>query len=657
MEYTVIPIDRDNRSYKTAVREICDFISTGTLVPFLGAGISKKAPACMPLGDKCISPLADVLKQRLMLISGEDPLKLSSIQLQIDRAPLEVLVDVFRQGYGDQTLEYFRVFDWTDTPNFNHFAIASLVQLNCLPLVITMNFDVLIERALINQLASFTTYSPLNAYTFGSTSIKFPSPMVRILKPHGSITSPLDDSPDRVSHIVTTLSELGERPQPKNIRALCSELHPNSVLLFAGYNSGADWDVFPIISQLHRRYAKVYWIQHFQNDPFSQHVDSFLTSLGHRATILQGDVSILFADCLSSLSCAAAQSGDDSIKEAHHDMKQKVFDFFTNPDINDFALANLMQRMSHFDISGKLYERLLKKAEFLAQNPHIHARAQYSLGFTHHLPTRTTKSIAMTIIAIQLFSKLGLKYSDERANAMVWLGYQYLCTLKPDRIFSALLSPVVLWCTLFRNYHLAKAVSKDALRLSSPEKRQHLKSLIRYYFTDLAHCWANITMLPVPGIRRLRIYVHRMVLRRYFKIRISDPDYMNHGYYWFRELECRLLGNSLRLTSDRRVIRLKETIAGWEQAYSKTGNVVEGANTKTYLALLEHHSCGQKIPELLSKAEELWTSSTTPSRSGLLRVILFRSHMHHQSICSTILDIMLLMFGKRTAKRQLSGFR
>jgi len=645
--YKQIAIDPQSGSYRILVDEIVGLFRAGRVVPFLGAGFSSTAPSCMPLGCKCIAPLVTILEEKLdrWLTSPVLVGKRAVLMKGIRDAPLESLIEVYRQSYGHKSLDYLDVFDSTDEPNVNHDALAVLAASGFLINIVTMNFDVLIERAMATRGVNYWTEIPLNDYCFGVPSTKSGGMTVKILKPHGSITDPIA-SGNRVCHIVTALGELGERPQQANIKALRRVLCPHTVLLIAGYNSAADWDVFPIIARIATRFDRVYWCRFSPAEIFSQEVEDFLTTLGpNRACIVDGDVSILLQSCLSRLGLVPM---DKPVVERIHNMTQRANALFSNSKLNDYALACLMQRRSHFEISRSIHENLLHDAAFEHGHPDVYARVLLSHGFANHLPRRSRESLHLTERAVQAFAQLGEDFRNEHANAMVWLAYEYLCTLKPDRLFIALFRPWEFISSLICSHKKARHCVHLAIRRATPANRRQIVSLSRYYFTDLAHCWANITMLPMPCFKWFRRWSHRRVLHGYVSIRRKHADYMRHGYYWLRELECRLIGGCLRTVSGCRLRQISYIISAWDRSYTRTGNVVEGANAKVYMALLEYYSSKANrtiITTLLDEAEEMWSAPKTPSRSGLLRVILFRCHTGCIGLPKAMTQLLFLTIG------------
>jgi len=566
----------------------------------------------------------------------------------IHETPLEGLIEVFRQGYGDLTLDYLDVFASDSDPNPNHLALAMLAEKTRIKRIVTMNFDLLIETAMKMRHIPSNSISPLNDYKL-ITEVGHPiRSHMQILKPHGSISEPTEEG-KRVKFIATALDELGEQPQKKNRLAMDEFIRDGSTLIFAGYNSGADWDVFPIVREFGDRLHRIYWVRFDPKENFSDDVEEFLNELGpSQVWVLDGNVTDLFDTCLALLGVRPPERSSERIT---HDMDRRAYELFSIPQLNDFALGQIMQRRNQFEISRTVYDTLLQDKDFVYRHPAAHARMLMGLAYANHTPERITYSISFSQKACQAFDRLGESYRNEKAYALVWLAYEYICAIKPDRLVYAILKlPWDQGLQIIKGHYYSKAriCCILATKSATKEERKQIVSLCRYYFADLLHCWANLTLLPLPGFGFLRRRCHRSVLRRYFAIRRSNEDYMTHGYYWLRELECRLVGETLRVEHGVVLDRLRKRILSWDRSYVHTGNVVEGANAQAYLAMLEYKANNiKKGDDHLEEAKNRWSAYDSPSRSGLMRVALFECYLRRKDVIGGMIAIAKAALGHK----------
>jgi hypothetical protein len=229
----------DDGDYAQAVSDLVGALNRRRLVTLLGAGISCDSPASLPLSVPMTKPLVRELRRAAILVApliGATRQELTKPRRVLRAARLERLLDALHRTHGQMALDYLSVLNGSYW-NRNHGAIASLACHGHLPWCITLNFDLLIERAVEAYGGASETVCPLTDARFVTGQ---DAPCLRILKPHGSFV-PSEISPNPYEYLSATLSQVGTNPAHATVEAMRSIFEAHPVLLVAGY-SDHDWD-------------------------------------------------------------------------------------------------------------------------------------------------------------------------------------------------------------------------------------------------------------------------------------------------------------------------------------------------------------------------------------------------------------------------------
>ncbi|MCH7562109.1 MAG: hypothetical protein IIC67_12270, partial [Thaumarchaeota archaeon] len=181
---------------------------------FTGAGISR--PSGLPLSGTFIKNISETMSEAIRVVN----LGTKNEQHELDRIiplyPLEKLLDSLVHKYGEDALNILTVLE-SGSPNYNHAAIAHLAKNNYLDNIITLNFDVLFEKAFLANDISFEWNLPLSSVKqefLGSNND------VTLTKPHGTLS--ITGHPYESYYLAATLSQCGDRPRPENAKAFNS---------------------------------------------------------------------------------------------------------------------------------------------------------------------------------------------------------------------------------------------------------------------------------------------------------------------------------------------------------------------------------------------------------------------------------------------------
>jgi hypothetical protein len=180
--------------YTEKIKELSLSLKTGSLVFFLGSGVSADKPACMPTGimlkNKITAEALEVLERQLSR-DVYPPYGLDVAKELFDSMMLEKVISHFSYVFGDTALKLVGVLDGK-TPNFNHHALASLasfvVNKGYYQQIISLNFDCLLEKALKDIQMPYWTKLPTTCKKREKRDLSFGNKngKVVIYKPHGS---------------------------------------------------------------------------------------------------------------------------------------------------------------------------------------------------------------------------------------------------------------------------------------------------------------------------------------------------------------------------------------------------------------------------------------------------------------------------------------
>lgn len=240
------------------VAKLRDIIESNSLVFFLGSAVSLHAPSNLPTGDKMKNGILKALSNRIdgfARINGY----LEKF-MEDDSITPEVLYGSIHHIVGDRFFpshDLIKTKDAMDVEhNINHEIVAKILSIDNLSnVVVTTNFDVLLENALEKQgrrkEIDYFVYSDDEGYRrYLEEHIKERPDKIAVIKIHGTI----DNHDSMVAILQQTASGLSI-----NQGKIIDHIMYNNSLLFIGY-SGNDVDFFPkFISLDKNRVNGIYW--------------------------------------------------------------------------------------------------------------------------------------------------------------------------------------------------------------------------------------------------------------------------------------------------------------------------------------------------------------------------------------------------------------
>jgi len=238
---------KDKDEYNKVISNLCESIKNGELIVFLGAGISKNSGL----------PLAHDLETHILKNFG---LPIEDINRIIEsNFPFEAFIgNILRNTDISPILKIFE----KGQPNINHIFIARLAKAGMIKTIVTTNFDLLLENALINEGLKENENFPIffTDEHYANVNYENINDKLTIFKIHGSI---IEDNSIR-----TILNELaqcrGSDYFNKLLKFIYSEGKHHKVLIL-GYSCSDEFDISPIINKITEEWKNVIIVNHISD--------------------------------------------------------------------------------------------------------------------------------------------------------------------------------------------------------------------------------------------------------------------------------------------------------------------------------------------------------------------------------------------------------
>lgn len=234
-------------------RELIDRIERGKINFFVGAGISKIAPANLPSGPELTSQLLQ------SWVSPNSTLSILQRYAQNGTLRLEVMMQIAHETFSDRGIILSPLLSFlATTPNCNHYLLAFALKNGCT--VITTNFDVLIEIAYWN-LYGLVPHVLIFADQFRDVAARG-----SLIKLHGSVAVLERKTEEELvvrdtrETVIAALDQVAKGLGDKKTLVLRSSLQQTPTLVW-GYSCMDDFDIFPALSTKRR---KAFWWVFFE---------------------------------------------------------------------------------------------------------------------------------------------------------------------------------------------------------------------------------------------------------------------------------------------------------------------------------------------------------------------------------------------------------
>jgi tetratricopeptide (TPR) repeat protein len=209
---------------------------------FCGAGVSY--PSQVPL----VYPIISGLLARLG--AGDAEIK----KIIGAGIPFEVFMELFKEHIDiDPIFELFT----NKVPNYDHKVMASLAKAGYCSLIITTNFDTLIEQALEDERLVENTEFIVYAKDEEFATIDWDSKLIKIIKIHGTAT--------HIDSIKIIMSKIASSSVSDNLKEVINQafsLGAHQNVLVLGYSCSDHFDVTKILINISEPFKNVIFIEH-----------------------------------------------------------------------------------------------------------------------------------------------------------------------------------------------------------------------------------------------------------------------------------------------------------------------------------------------------------------------------------------------------------
>lgn len=221
----------------------------------VGAGISKDPPTSFPLAFELVSAFLECVSQTIPAFARFVNLVEQAVRQGIVGYRLEVLLEIARQGIGDQVLTLLSFLDH-GVPNIFHNLLAFYLTKG--HIVVTTNFDTMIEDAyerLTGDTKGLTVILSEKQFETASRSLPLGGLLIKL---HGSVRN-ARKKPSYGSIQITLASMANGLSRGK--RRLLKRLLKEYDFIVLGYSGNDDFDINPVLlaSKVGRRFL---WVKH-----------------------------------------------------------------------------------------------------------------------------------------------------------------------------------------------------------------------------------------------------------------------------------------------------------------------------------------------------------------------------------------------------------
>jgi len=242
--------------------DIKELLINDPLTFLVGAGCSINSPSSLPAGRAMMDAIIEHVSTK------QDCKKL----VNLSELRFESLVEIVRDNV-DPTLKTIDYYAECDKPNLIHYFLAKMIEKG--NFVMTTNFDLLIEHAMINSgIPSKDIRIAITREDF--EILKNPKKLYEegqktLYKIHGSTKNLLTNESTKAS-LIATIQAFGSNKQGQNVfqvepfkRELFDNISKGRTLIVIGYSGSDDFDVIPTLKVLHEL-KSVIWIDHITSD-------------------------------------------------------------------------------------------------------------------------------------------------------------------------------------------------------------------------------------------------------------------------------------------------------------------------------------------------------------------------------------------------------
>ena len=410
---------------ENVVARMCEHIKGGEVVLFVGAGISKDPPSCLPLGS--------TLKRTPVegLCAGYPPnVKDLLIEYAIADLSLEEVYGIIHEEIGERLITTMAsaLDDDRLEPNRLHDFVAEALSLG--NIVVTTNYDRQIERTYRKEDLEVC----YNKKTFGDFLTSFPKRKGKwLLKLHGTFRIKEGNTlRNTFKSVKITLDRVG-RGLPSQTEKSLDIILRERPIIFLGYGCGDVDIVYPTLASV-KSDEEIWWVKHDDEESLLGYEDlqNLSKELPHITHVLLnrgknngGEISLIgyatrefIEKLMEKLGWELARPKNEGLPESHWRKKLFNLGYQANKTEKASILATLVslgidtekgkvRRHQLIELMEELYRDAIKASKETLKT----GRLYRNLGFSIYLkdptnPETTEKAVEYYRIAEELLEKV-----------------------------------------------------------------------------------------------------------------------------------------------------------------------------------------------------------------------------------------------------------
>lgn len=365
--------------YKNIISQLSKNFNSGKLAFFVGAGISVLQPSCLPTGRGLVEHFID------LIADNEEIGRIIKSQFQYIRP--ERIFSTVSPEIWYPSLKVLQ----SNKPNLNHYILAMALKKGCI--VLTTNFDTLIEQAAQDLNIDFSIYNPyLDDYELKKED--FNGCLVKL---HGTVDFSSKGDPIVIGRIEDVVLGLN----PHSVEILL-EIFKKYSLLVLGYSGADDFSFQPFFMEKKSKKG-IYWLKNQKSNTRFVPPDKYGDNYGSRiiksqnegekignedSILLEGHADSLLQDLLDNSDLNALKSLDIKAKCVEYIYEQKISD-----EMRLAGLGKIFTFMGVKEAAVAMFITILSNSKYKYL---INANDKFSAKWIDTLNTSQIKSNANT---------------------------------------------------------------------------------------------------------------------------------------------------------------------------------------------------------------------------------------------------------------------
>ena len=455
--------------YSNILKEISEGIKNKDFAVFCGAGISfNSGLPTVPLLAESILKKLDVKEEYIKEIMPNLKLKLpfeAFMETLAENSNISKILNLFKEGES----------------NANQILIAKLAKVRLIKIIVTTNFDMLIEKALekegLVRNKDFKVYYTENQFSEIDFNALNNSNKISVFKVHGSIE---DMESIRTTMKAVASEILSEKRQNVLKYIFSDESHKNVLVL--GYSCSDFFDINPQIQRIENSENKIFFVDYDETTTYIKDIKDKNLKNGNKNPFNKFNGYIV--ECNTDNLVKDIWNCMNGIIEKEYELKKYKIEWqiFVNGwgdnlkrDIKHFICGQIFYKLSDFKKAIEFHENSLKIDKEIGDKAG-ESKCYANLGAAYHSLGDFKKAIEFPENSLKIFKEIGDKAGESACYTNLGDDYQSLCDfrkaiefyLKAEEIFEEI-----------GQKHYLKIVYKNIVdvyeKMNNPEKAEEYK--------------------------------------------------------------------------------------------------------------------------------------------------------------------------------------